>query len=168
MSLGFLGVVAIVGTEATAPAAGRLYGVAALLASACCVAGAYVWMKGRTGRVPPLSMATLQSGSGLVVLAALALTREGSPLDARWSASALGALAYLGWAGSVLAFWLNYWLLARMDTSAMLMMGVAEVPIAVLLGAVDPRRAAATRHMAGRGLHRRQCAARASAARQLA
>ena len=68
--LGFLGVVAIVGTEAAAPAAGRLYGVAALLASACCVAGAYVWMKGRTGRVPPLSMATLQSGSGLVVLAA--------------------------------------------------------------------------------------------------
>jgi len=30
---------------------------------------------------------------------------------------------------------LNYWLLARMDASAMLMMGVAEVPIAVLLGA---------------------------------
>ena len=116
--------------------AGGLHGAAAVLASTCCVAGAYVWMKGRTGRVPPLSMATLQSGSGLVVLAALALTREGSPLDARWSASALGALAYLGWAGSVLAFWLNYWLLARMDTSAMLMMGVAEVPIAVLLGAV--------------------------------
>ena len=36
----------------------------------------------------------------------------------------------------MLAFWLNYWLLARMDTSAMLMMGVAEVPIAVCLGAV--------------------------------
>ena len=39
VSVGFLGVVAIVGTEAAAPAAGRLYGVAALLASACCVAG---------------------------------------------------------------------------------------------------------------------------------
>lgn len=136
VSIGFLGVMAIVGTEAAAPGAGGLYGSAALLGSACCVAGAYVWMKGRTGRVPPLSMAALQSGSGLIVLAALALVREGSPLDARWSASALGALAYLGWAASVLAFWLNYWLLARMDTSAMLMMGVAEVPIAVLLGTV--------------------------------
>lgn len=136
VSLGLLGVIAIVGTEATSPGTEGLYGAAALLASTCCVAGAYVWMKGRTGRVPPLSMAALQSASGLIVLATLALAREGSPIDARWTASALGALAYLGWAASVLAFWLNYWLLARMDTSAMLMMGVAEVPIAVLLGAV--------------------------------
>ena len=43
---------------------------------------------------------------------------------------------YLAVAASVIAFWLNYWLLARMDASAMLMMGVAEVPIAVLLGTV--------------------------------
>ena len=136
VALGLLGVVAIVGTEAASPGADGLYGAAALLTSTCCVAGAYVWMKGRTGRVSPWSMATLQSGSGLVVLAVMALTRDGSPLDTRWTTSALGALAYLGWAASVLAFWLNYWLLARMDTSAMLMMGVAEVPIAVLLGAV--------------------------------
>jgi drug/metabolite transporter (DMT)-like permease len=136
VSLGFGGVVVIVGTEATAPAAGGLHGAAAILVSACCVAGAYVWMKGHTARVLPLSMAALQNGSGLIVLATLALTLEGSPLDSRWSASAIGALAYLGWAASVLAFWLNYWLLARMDTSAMLMMGVAEVPIAILLGAV--------------------------------
>lgn len=136
VSLGFAGVVAILGAEAAASRGTGLRGPAALLASACCVAGAYVWMKGHTGRVPPLSMAALQSSSGLVVLAGLALVREGSPLDARWTASTLGALAYLGWAGSVLAFWLNYWLLARIDTSAMLMMGLAEVPIAVMLGAV--------------------------------
>jgi drug/metabolite transporter (DMT)-like permease len=44
-------------------------------------------------------------------------------------------VTYLAVAASVIAFGLNYWLLARMDASAMLMMGVAEVPIAVLLGA---------------------------------
>jgi drug/metabolite transporter (DMT)-like permease len=43
---------------------------------------------------------------------------------------------YLALCASVLAFWLNYWLLARMDASAMLMMGVAEVPVAIALGAV--------------------------------
>ena len=50
----------------------------------------------------------------------------------------VGALTVMGVvavAASVIAFGLNYWLLARMDASAMLMMGVAEVPIAVLLGA---------------------------------
>ena len=46
------------------------------------------------------------------------------------------ALLYLALIASVLAFWLNYWLLQRMDASAMLMMGVAEVPIAVALGAM--------------------------------
>jgi drug/metabolite transporter (DMT)-like permease len=136
VSLGLLGVVAIFGVEAATPGGGGLRGAAALLASACCMAASYVWMKGRSDRVPPLSMAALQSGSGLVVLAALAVVREGSPLDTRWSATAIGALLYLGGAASVLAFWLNYWLLARMDTSAMLMMGVAEVPIAIILGAV--------------------------------
>jgi drug/metabolite transporter (DMT)-like permease len=43
---------------------------------------------------------------------------------------------YLAFCGSVVAFWLNYWLLYRMDASAMLMMGIAEVPIAVALGAL--------------------------------
>ena len=36
---------------------------------------------------------------------------------------------------SVVAFGLNYWLLERMEPSAMLMVGVAEVPIAVAVGA---------------------------------
>jgi drug/metabolite transporter (DMT)-like permease len=136
VALGLLGVVAIVGSEAASAGTVGLRGPAALVASTACVAGAYVWMKSRTGRVPPLSMAALQSAGGLVVLAGLAVTREASPLDAHWNARSIGALAYLAWAGSVVAFWLNYWLLARMDTSAMLMMGLAEVPIAVALGAI--------------------------------
>ncbi len=135
LSLGLAGVVVIVGNEGSAAGTRAVQGAFALVASACCVAGAYVWMKRRMGRVPPLSMAALQSSAGLVVLGSLALLTEGSPLDATWSARSLGALLYLGLAASVLAFWLNYWLLARMDTSSMLMMGVAEVPVAVLLGA---------------------------------
>jgi len=70
-----------------------------------------------------------------VPLLCVAFLIEGSPAPARWSLAGWAALAYLAVAASVIAFGLNYWLLARMDASAMLMMGVAEVPIAVLLGA---------------------------------
>jgi drug/metabolite transporter (DMT)-like permease len=50
--------------------------------------------------------------------------------------NAWAAVMYLATCASVLAFWLNYWLLARMDASAMLMTGVAEVLPAIALGAV--------------------------------
>jgi drug/metabolite transporter (DMT)-like permease len=134
--LGFAGVVVIFGVEASATGTRAVAGIVALLASAGCVAGAYVWMKRRASRVPPLSMTAIQCAAGLAPLLALAVVLEGSPLQARWTSKAVGALLYLSCGASVLGFWLNYWLLARMDPSAMLMMGVAEVPLAIGLGAL--------------------------------
>ena len=64
-------------------------------------------------------------------------TRRRRPLAAPWSAASIVAVLYLALGGSVLAFWLNYYLLNRIDASAMLMMGMAEVPIAMALGAAS-------------------------------
>jgi drug/metabolite transporter (DMT)-like permease len=134
--LGIFGVVAIFGAEALNAGRVAITGAAAVFAASACVAGAYVWMKTFGGRIPPLAATTVQSAAALVPLLCLGVVTEGTPMPAQWSAAAWGAIAYLAVAASVVAFWLNYWLLARMDASAMLMMGVAEVPIAVLLGAV--------------------------------
>ena len=133
--LGIVGVALIFGSEALTSGRMAMTGAAAVFAAAACVAGAYVWMKSYGGRIAPLAMTTIQSGAAVIPLLCLALFTEGIPSPAHWSASAWGAVLYLAVAASVVAFWLNYWLLARMDASAMLMMGVAEVPIAVLLGA---------------------------------
>jgi len=133
--LGVVGVTLIFGSEAFTSGRAAMTGTAAVFASSICVASAYVWMKGYGSRIPPLAMTTIQSGAAVVPLLCLALVTDGIPAPSRWSPAAWGALAYLAVAASVVAFWLNYWLLARMDASAMLMMGVAEVPIAVLLGA---------------------------------
>ena len=43
---------------------------------------------------------------------------------------------YLALVGSLAAFWVNYWLLQRIDASALLFMGIVEAPIAAGLGAV--------------------------------
>jgi drug/metabolite transporter (DMT)-like permease len=69
-----------------------------------------------------------------VILSGLAAAAEPVPDAGRWSAAAWTALMYLSIAASGAAFGLNYWLLRRMTPSAMLMMGVTEVPIAILLG----------------------------------
>jgi drug/metabolite transporter (DMT)-like permease len=66
---------------------------------------------------------------------ALSLAVEGSPLQFSWTPTTLIALAYLVVAGSVVAFWLNYWLLARMPVHNVLLMAVVEPVIAVALGA---------------------------------
>jgi drug/metabolite transporter (DMT)-like permease len=136
LTVGIIGVVLIFGAEALASGRAAISGAAAVSGSAICVASAYVWMKNYGGRIPPLAMATIQTATAVAPLLCAALLIDGMPSPSQWSLAAWGAVGYLAVAASVVAFWLNYWLLARMDASAMLMMGVAEVPIAVLLGAV--------------------------------
>ena len=136
VTLGVLGVVVIFGAEAGASGQAALLGGVAVFGASVCVAFAYVWLKTHGHHLSPTAVTALQSLAGLLPLAGLGLVLEGAPTFARWSATAWVALLYLSLIASVVAFWLNYWLLQRMDASAMLMMGVAEVPIAVALGAV--------------------------------
>jgi len=136
ITIGCAGVVLIFGSRASASGTAALSGALAVLVSSACVAFAYAWLKARESRADPLTVTTLQCIAGTVVLAPIALIVEGNPFKAQWSAASAFALLYLGIGGSVVAFWLNYWLLNRMDASAMLMMGIAEVPIAIALGAV--------------------------------
>jgi drug/metabolite transporter (DMT)-like permease len=130
------GVVLVVGADTVRAGGMTLGGSAAVLASSACVAFGYVWVDAIGSALPRITIVTLQSIAGLVPLAVAAAVIEGVPAPARWPATAWVSLVYLGIAASVVAFSLNYWLLRRMPASAMLMMGVAEVPIAVALGAV--------------------------------
>jgi drug/metabolite transporter (DMT)-like permease len=68
------------------------------------------------------------------MIAAVAI--EGVPDPAAWPRRAMIALAYLSLGGSVLAFWLNYWLLKRMTASEVLAMSLVEPLLAALLAAV--------------------------------
>jgi drug/metabolite transporter (DMT)-like permease len=136
VALGVAGVTIIFRAEASASGSTALAGSLAVFAGSICVALAYVAVKTFGHHVPVTLVALLQSIAGLIPLACLALAVEGVPQPALWSLSSWAALLYLSIVASVIAFWLNYWLLARMDASAMLMMGVAEVPVAIGLGAV--------------------------------
>jgi drug/metabolite transporter (DMT)-like permease len=136
LSAGVAGVAVIFGAEGRASGRASLLGSSAVFCGSACVALAYVWLKTYGRHLPRTSVTALQSLGGMLPLACLAWVVEGPPVLSHWPPSAWVALLYLALVASVIAFRLNYWLLDRMDASAMLMMGVAEVPIAVLLGAV--------------------------------
>ena len=111
-------------------------GTAAVVAGAAAAAAAYVVVKRGGTHVPPLLLSAAQTLCAFVPLSAVAVLFEGSPSDRAWTAQALAALLYLGIANSVVAFWLNYWLLQRMTTTTVLSMALMQPLIAAALGAL--------------------------------
>ena len=81
-------------------------------------------------------MVAAQTLFALVPLFTLALIVEGNPVRLRWTPAAVGSLLYLGIASSVVAFWLNYWLLKRVSATMVLSMALVQPLIAALLGAL--------------------------------
>jgi drug/metabolite transporter (DMT)-like permease len=111
-------------------------GSAAVLGGAACAAIAYAIVKHRAVHLPPAVMVATQTLSALVPLSVAAWVLEGRPFDARWSRSAVLALLYLSIASSVVAFWLNYWLLKRVTATTVLAMGLVQPLVAAALGAL--------------------------------
>ena len=102
---------------------------------AICVALAYVLVRRGGKHLPPAVLTTGQMIAAFVPLVAYAWMVEGSPLEITWTRTAVQSALYLALAGSVLAAWLNYWLLARVGAVNLLIMGLIEPVIAILLGA---------------------------------
>jgi drug/metabolite transporter (DMT)-like permease len=136
VALGLGGVTLIFWTQVRVSGWREAPGAAAIVAGAFFVAWAYVLVRGRGGEIDRPTLLAGQMVSGLVPLVILAAAFEGNPFAFAWTPKALVALAYLALAGSVVAFWLNYWLLRRMGATNMLLMAVVEPMIAVALGAV--------------------------------
>jgi drug/metabolite transporter (DMT)-like permease len=112
------------------------WGSAAVVAGAACVAIAYAIVKRHATHLPSTLMVTTQTLCAAVPMSAAAWLIDGDPFRLRWTASAVVALLYLAIASSVVAFWLNYWLLKRMTATTVLSMSLVQPLIAALLGAI--------------------------------
>ena len=136
VGVGLVGVAVIFSHQLQLAGWTALFGSAAVVGGAVCVAFAYVLVKAYVSHLPSTILTTGQMLCGLVPLAAVGLIREGNPADFHWTFTAVGSLLYLVLVGSVAAFWLNYWLLKRMDATKVLLMNLLEPLLAVLLGAL--------------------------------
>ena len=134
--VGLAGVAAIFADQLHVTGQAALWGCLAVTASALCVALGYVIVKKHGSHLRPIELTTGQMMVGLVPLFFIAVTREGNPLAARWTPPAIASVLYLALAGSVTAFWLNYWLLKRIGATKLLVMSLVEPLIAVILGAI--------------------------------
>jgi drug/metabolite transporter (DMT)-like permease len=112
------------------------WGSAAVVGGAACAALAYAIVKRRAAHLPSPLMVAMQTLFAMVPLLALAIIVDGHPLQHRWTPSAIGALLYLAIASSVIAFWLNYWLLKRVSATMVLSMALVQPLVAAGLGAL--------------------------------
>jgi drug/metabolite transporter (DMT)-like permease len=115
---------------------GRAFsGSVAVTLGAVCVAFAYVMIRRSGRRLHPSIITTGQMVAAFVPLAIYATLVEGNPLGINWTTTAVTSAVYLALLGSVVAAWLNYWLLSRVGAVNLLVMGLVEPIIAILLGA---------------------------------
>jgi drug/metabolite transporter (DMT)-like permease len=115
---------------------GRAFaGSIAVTLGALCVAFAYVAMRRFGSTFHPSVITTGQMISAFVPLTIYGWLVEGNPTTLNWTSTALLSATYLALLGSVVAAWLNYWLLPRVGAVNLLIMGLVEPPIAVALGA---------------------------------
>jgi drug/metabolite transporter (DMT)-like permease len=132
--LGILGV-AVISFEQL-----NLNGTLALLGSLAVVIGAFgaayasVLTKAKLQGINPAEVVFWQMLIGQIPLWIVGLTVEGNPLKFYWTGWAIISVLYLAVIGSVVAFWLYYWLLSKMDVTKAMMIAFVTPLVAVLVG----------------------------------
>ena len=134
--LGVGGVGLIFSNQLGAEGGMAVWGSAAVVAGAVCVAYANVLVKVGGARLDGAVLAAGQMACGFVPLAAASLAFEGSPLSFRWTGLAVVCLLYLTLVGSVAAFLLFYWLVRHTDVTKTMLIALATPLAAVLLGMI--------------------------------
>jgi drug/metabolite transporter (DMT)-like permease len=135
LGLGIAGIGVIFWDQLTFGGHRAFAGAVTVTLGAVCVAFAYVMIRRGGRHLSPAAITSGQMVAAFLPLLVYALVVEGNPFGSWWTARAFGSVVYLALAGSVLAAWLNYWLLSRVGAVNLLIMGLVEPVIAILLGA---------------------------------
>lgn len=118
----------------------RIESVMAFAGSVAIVVGAYaaaqasILVKAKGTAIHPASLVFSQMICGLPLILFYAFIAEGSPLSHNWSWRAIGCVLYLTIAGTIAAFWLYYWLLARIESTKAMMISLVTPLLAVVIG----------------------------------
>ena len=111
-------------------------GSVAIVVGAYAAAQASILIKAKAVAIDPAVIVFAQMVCGLPPIVIYALAFEGSPFAYDWGFRAVGSVLYLTLAGTVAAFWLYYWLLARIESTQAMMISLVTPVIAVVVGNV--------------------------------
>jgi drug/metabolite transporter (DMT)-like permease len=111
-------------------------GCAAVVAGALAAAEASVLTKRFGASLHPASLLLGQMACGLLPLLLIGFLKEGNPVNFRWTTAAIFSVLYLAVVGTIAAFWLYYWLLKRVESSAAMAIALVTPLVAVVVGAL--------------------------------
>ena len=133
--IGMLGVAIIFNDQLFLGGWEAFRGSVAVVIGAFCAAYASVLTKAFGTGTHPANMGFWQMLCGIVPLSVFGFWREGNPLNFHWTVSAVVCVLYLAVMGSIVAFWLYYWLLQHMDVTRAMMISLVTPLLAVIIGA---------------------------------
>ena len=134
--LGIIGVGVVFSNQLTVQGGKALAGCVAVVLSSAVVAYSNVLVKDKGKNLDPAILAAGQMFFGLVPLLLIGIPWEGNPFRFHWTRMAVVSLFYLAIVGSVIAFWLYYWLVQNMDVTKSMMIALVTPVVAVILGMV--------------------------------
>jgi drug/metabolite transporter (DMT)-like permease len=117
-----------------------LNGQMAFLGSLAVVIGAFgaayasVLTKAKSAGINPASFLFGQMLVGQIPLWLIGLAFEGNPVHFQWTLRAIACVLFLAVVGSILAFWLYYWLLSKIDVSRAMMIAFVTPLVAIFIG----------------------------------
>ena len=109
-------------------------GSLAIVIGAFGAAYASVLTKAKLQGFNPAAMVFCQMLIGLIPLWIVSLAMEGNPIKYHWNLKAVICVLYLAIMGSMVAFWLYYWLLSKVESTKAMMISLVTPLIAVIIG----------------------------------
>lgn len=111
-------------------------GCVAIVVGSYAAAQASILIKAKGGGFHPAGLLFCQMLCGLPPIIAYSLIAEGNPLSFNWTWTAVFCVVYLTIAGTIVAFWLYYWLLRRIESTRAMMISLVTPLLAVVIGAI--------------------------------
>ncbi len=120
----------------------RVDGRMAFVGSVAIVVGAYaaahasIMTKAKGGNIHPATLVFGQMLCGILPIILIALFYEGSPFKHTYSWTAIISILYLSVFGTVVTFWLYYWLLDKIESTKAMTIALVTPLIAVVCGSI--------------------------------
>ncbi|MEZ5306770.1 MAG: EamA family transporter [Pyrinomonadaceae bacterium] len=113
-----------------------LLGSAGIVVGAVAAASASILTKAKGDGMHPVTLLYGQMVCGVGPIVVYALVVEGSPLAHKITWKGIACILYLVVAGTIVSFWLYYWLLKRVESTKAMTIALVTPMIAVFAGAI--------------------------------
>ncbi len=111
-------------------------GCAAIVVGAYAAAHASILIKAYGSQLHPAGMLFGQMACGILPVIFYGLLKEGNPIYFNWTWRALISVLYLTVFGTIIAFWLYYWLLNKIESTKAMVISLVTPLIAVMVGGI--------------------------------